>query len=70
MFLYYSFQGAEMERQIKLNTNTGSFLKSLNVRGIKELFVIRPPEELEDRYENMALQHRRKRFHFISFVQL
>lgn len=60
-FLYYTFQGAEMERQIKLNTDTGSFFKSLNVRGIKELFVIRPPKYLEDKFEKVALNHRRKR---------
>ena len=60
-FLYYTFQGAEMERQIKLNTDTGSFFKSLNVRGIKELFVVRPPKELEETFEQIALPNRRKR---------
>jgi len=60
-FLYYSFQGAEMERQIKLNTDTGSFFKSLNVRGIKELFIVRPHKELEEKFEEFALSHRRKR---------
>jgi len=60
-FLYYTFQGAEMERQIKLNTDKGAFFKSLNVRGIKELFVVRPTKTLEDKFENIALKHRRKR---------
>ncbi|MFA5298730.1 MAG: restriction endonuclease subunit S [Lutibacter sp.] len=60
-FLYYTFQGAEMERQIKLNTDTGSFFKSLNVRGIKELFVIRPPKPLENEFERINLKNRRMR---------
>ncbi|MCK0190456.1 restriction endonuclease subunit S [Arenibacter sp. F20364] len=60
-FLYYTFQGAEMNRQIKLNTDTGSFFKSLNVRGIKELLVIRPPKYLEQSFEEIAIKHRRKR---------
>lgn len=60
-FLYYSFQGAEMERQIILNTERGSFFKSLNVLGIKELFIIRPPKFLEEKFEKIALPHRRKR---------
>lgn len=60
-FLYYTFQGAEMKRQIKLNTDTGSFFKSLNVRGIKELFVIRPPLNLEITFEKISFKHRRKR---------
>lgn len=60
-FLYYSFRGSEMERQIKLNTDTGSFFKSLNVRGIKELYVVRAPKKLEEEFEKMALAHRRKR---------
>ena len=53
-FLYYTFQGAEMERQIKLNTDTGSFFKSLNVRGIKELLVVRPPKYFEEKFENIS----------------
>jgi len=60
-FLYYSFKGAEMVRQIKLNTDTGSFFKSLNVRGIKELYVVRPPKEIEESFEKIALPNRRKR---------
>ena len=60
-FLYYTFQGAEMERQIKLNTDKGAFFKCLNVRGIKELFVVRSKNSLEDKFENIALKNRRKR---------
>lgn len=60
-FLYYTFHGAEMVRQIRLNTDTGSFFKSLNVRGIKELFVIRPPKYLEEEFERLSLENRRKR---------
>jgi len=60
-FLYYTFQGAEMQRQIKLNTDTGSFFKSLNVRGIKELLVVRPPKDIEDLFESISIKYRRKR---------
>ncbi|CAL2105660.1 type I restriction enzyme, S subunit [Tenacibaculum sp. 190524A02b] len=60
-FLYYTFKGAEMERQIKLNTDTGSFFNSLNVRGIKELLVVRPPKDLEEKFEQITLPQRRKR---------
>ncbi|WP_113653767.1 restriction endonuclease subunit S [Pedobacter namyangjuensis] len=60
-FLYYSFQGAEMKRQIIINTDNGTFFQSLNVRGIKELLVTRPPNYLEDNFEKLALNIRRKR---------
>ncbi|UAM99591.1 restriction endonuclease subunit S [Polaribacter litorisediminis] len=60
-FLYYTFQGAEMQRQIKLNTDTGSFFKSLNVRGIKELLLVKPPKDLEDKFEEISSNHRNKR---------
>lgn len=60
-FLYYSFQGSEMKRQIKLNTDTGSFFQSLNVRGIKELFVVRSQKKLEEKFENITITNRRKR---------
>ncbi len=60
-FLYYSFNGAEMKRQIKLNTDTGSFFQSLNVRGIKELLIVRPNKEFEEKFESIAIKNRRKR---------
>ena len=60
-FLYYSFQGAEMKRQIKLNTDFGIFFNSLNVRGIKELHIVRAPKEIEDNFEQISLSKRRQR---------
>ncbi len=60
-FLYYTFKGAEMKRQIKLNTDTGIFFNSLNVRGIKELCIVRAPKEIEDKFEQITLPQRRRR---------
>jgi len=60
-FLYYTFQGAEMKRQIILNTDSGAFFKSLNVRGIKELYVVRPSKYLEEKFEQITIPQRRKR---------
>ena len=60
-FLYYTFQGAEMKRQIKLNTDFGIFFNSLNVRGIKELYIVRAPKKIEDKFEIIILPTRRQR---------
>lgn len=40
--LYYFFTSRDMETQIKANTDTGAFFKSLNVRGIKQLRIVLP----------------------------
>ena len=60
-FLYVAFQGSEMKRQITLNTDTGTFFKSLNVKGIKELLIVRPSKDIEHRFESMVLPMRRQR---------
>lgn len=45
-FLYYFFTSSDIARQIKMNTDLGSFFGSLNVRGIKELKIILPPKNM------------------------
>lgn len=60
-YLFYVFRGMDMKRQIRKNTDSGSFFTSLNVRGIKELHVVRPPKELEIKFEQFSHSIRRKR---------
>ena len=60
-FLYVAFQGSEMKRQIALNTDTGTFFKSLNVKGIKELLIARPLKNIEEKFESIVFPMRRKR---------
>lgn len=43
-YLYYFFMGDDMKMQIQSNTDNGAFFDSLNVRGIKELQLLLPPE--------------------------
>lgn len=62
-FLYYFFTSRDMDRQIKANTDTGSFFGSLNVRGIKELLLALPPKNQQtilDNFEYHVLPVRRK----------
>lgn len=60
-FLFVAFQGSEMKRQITLNTDSGTFFKSLNVKGIKELLIVRPSKKIEEKFENIVFPMRRKR---------
>jgi len=60
-FLYVAFQCSEMKRQIALNTDTGTFFKSLNVKGIKELLIARPSKNTEEKFESIVFPMRRKR---------
>lgn len=45
MFMWYFFQSPEMQRQIRNNTDSGSFFGSLNVIGIKSLKFVLPTSE-------------------------
>lgn len=45
VLLYYYFCSPDMKNQIRSNTDTGSFFNSLNVRGIKELLFVAPPNK-------------------------
>lgn len=50
-----------MRRQILWNSDSGAFFKSLNVKGIKQLYVARPGKKLEEEFEKMVLPIRRMR---------
>lgn len=60
-YLFRAFQGEDIRRQVLWNTDTGSFFKSLNVKGIKMLYVLRPPQFIEDKFESFVLPMRRRR---------
>ncbi|MFZ1323498.1 MAG: restriction endonuclease subunit S, partial [Ignavibacteria bacterium] len=60
-FLFLTFKGIDMKRQIALNTDSGAFFTSLNVKGIKKLNVVRPPHKIEIRFENIVKPIRNKR---------
>ena len=60
-YLFLSFRGIDMKRQIAWNTDQGAFFTSLNVKGIKQLFIVRPHKRIEEKFEYIALPIRRKR---------
>jgi type I restriction enzyme S subunit len=60
-YLFLSFGGADIQRQIKLNTDSGAFFTSFNVKGIKKLQILRPKGKIEERFEELTLPIRRKR---------
>jgi len=60
-YLFLSFGGAELKRQIKSNTDSGAFFSSLNVKGIKKLLIIRPPTKIENAFEIIVRPIRNKR---------
>jgi len=60
-YLFLSFRGVDLNRQIRLNTDSGAFFTSLNVKGIKKLLVVKPPDEIESKFEKSVYSIRRKR---------
>jgi type I restriction enzyme S subunit len=60
-YLFLSFRGADLERQIRSNTDSGAFFSSLNVKGIKKLLIVRPPIKIENQFEKIARPIRDKR---------
>jgi type I restriction enzyme S subunit len=60
-FLFLSFQGYDIKRQIKLNTDSGAFFTSFNVKGIKKLSFLRAVKDIEDNFEKIVLPLRRQR---------
>jgi type I restriction enzyme S subunit len=61
IFLFLSFRGPDLKRQIKSNTDSGAFFSSFNVKGIKKLFIVRPPIEIENKFEEMVKPIKEKR---------
>lgn len=60
-YLFWAFRGWDMKRQIKWNTDAGSFFSSLNVKGIRKLFVVRPQNDIEGKFEEIVKPMRYKR---------
>lgn len=60
-YLFLSFRGADIKRQIRLNTDSGAFFTSFNVKGIKKLQILRPKNKIEERFEEIVLPIRQKR---------
>jgi len=60
-FLFLSFSGIDLQNQIKLNTDSGAFFTSLNVKGIKKIQLLRPNKYIEDQFEKIVFPIRRKR---------
>jgi type I restriction enzyme, S subunit len=60
-YLFLSFRGAHIQRQIKLNTDAGAFFTSFNVKGIKKLQILRPKNNIEEKFEEITYPIRQKR---------
>ncbi|WP_338792296.1 restriction endonuclease subunit S [Bernardetia sp. MNP-M8] len=60
-YFFMTFDGIDMKRQIAWNTDQGAFFTSLNVKGIKKLFVVRPERLIETKFENIVTPIRNKR---------
>jgi len=60
-YLFLFFRSADMIRQVRWNMDAGAFFSSLNVKGIKKLFIIRPSGGIEERFEDIVKPMRRKR---------
>lgn len=60
-YLFLAFRGVDMKRQIKWNTDSGAFFTSLNVKGIRKLSILRPPDRIEDKFEGIVKPIRQKR---------
>jgi type I restriction enzyme S subunit len=60
-YLFLSFRGADLKRQIRLNTDSGAFFTSFNVKGIKKLRILRPKDQIEEMFEDLVRPIRQKR---------
>jgi len=60
-YLFLSFQGTDIKRQIRLNTDAGAFFTSFNVKGIKKLQILRPKNNVEEKFEELVYPIRQKR---------
>ncbi|MHA8092044.1 restriction endonuclease subunit S [Aquirufa regiilacus] len=60
-YLFLSFRGIDIVKQIKSNTDSGAFFSSFNVKGIKRLNFLIPPHKIESNFENIVYPIRRKR---------
>lgn len=59
-YLYLYLNSSDCAKQIKKNTDQGSFFGSLNVRGIKQLRILVPNKEILNKFEEQARVLREK----------
>ena len=60
-YLFLSFRGIDIVKQIKSNTDSGAFFSSFNVKGIKRLNFLIPSHKIESDFEKVVYPIRRKR---------
>jgi type I restriction enzyme S subunit len=60
-YLFQSFRGFDILKQIKSNTDSGAFFQSFNVKGIKRLKFLIPEKIVENKFEQFSYLLRRKR---------
>lgn len=60
-YLFLSIRSADIKRQIILNTDSGAFFKSFNVKGIKKLQLLRPIDTIEEMFESIVRPIRQKK---------
>ena len=53
-YIYYYLISKDADQQIRQNTDLGTFFKSLNVKGIKLLKIIKPDEHTLKAFVNRA----------------
>ncbi|TFW72328.1 restriction endonuclease subunit S [Methylotenera oryzisoli] len=52
-YFYMSLSGNDIQKQILSNLDHGAFFKSFNVKGIKKLFLTRPIDNIESKFEEL-----------------
>ena len=52
--LCYFFSSSDCDKQIRQNTDQGSFFQSLNVKGIKKLNLTIPPKEIQEKFDSLV----------------
>jgi type I restriction enzyme S subunit len=60
-YLFLAFRSADIKRQIRLNTDSGAFFTSFNVKGIKKLQILRPKNQIEETFGRLVSPIRQKR---------
>lgn len=54
IYLYYYLHSVDCKRQIRLNTDVGAFFDSLNVKGLKNMYVLLPPKRLMQLFDKQG----------------
>ena len=54
IYFYYYLHSVDCKRQIRLNTDVGAFFDSLNVKGLKNMYVLLPPKHLMQLFDKQG----------------